>query len=397
MKTLAQRPWMLNSQILLGVYCIISVCYHQQISADLIRGPPSSHTQHSGVPGHKLITSTGSRGKTVKERVNYSYSNEVPKAATTQREKSAIETAQKNANASPKNVILPKIPINIRSITKRSAQDSSFPDEFPSVHNHGNREDFTNLETDCDEDTSFCNKHVYNKDGLQQITGFKLHNKMPLDNRDYSNYYLSDEGTHIPDLQYKNLGLPYSQSIEGSSMYKYHTLPSQKNMNRIADAYTQTHHSIASQLISQFPGVILLYLHKPTTTDLHAESPAVNSNTQQDSLPVPEDNAGQELEPIQEQKKNIFTSRGWGAGGMPFNILYMYQQQMKPTSRSDLARAQQLVAALHGFPPASQHRQMTARNAMSSGRGPRAQTPTRRQYSSIPQLYVSYGWGPQGK
>ncbi|CAG2061820.1 unnamed protein product, partial [Timema podura] len=40
-------------------------------------------------------------------------------------------------------------------------------------------------------------------------------------------------------------------------------------------------------------------------------------------------------------------------------------------------------------PPA--HQQMVLRNAMA------ARVPKRRQFSHIPQLFVSYGWGPLGK
>jgi hypothetical protein len=390
---------MMNSQILLGLYCIISVYYPEPISADLIHGPPSPVTDHSKVPGHKpvnqhIITSTGRRGKIV----NYGQLDQVPTETTTETGKTAIETAQNNARASLINSILPEVPISVRNIIKRSAQDSSFPDEFPNVINNGNKKDVTKSVHDCDNDTSFCKKQVFNKEGLQQMTDFKLHNKMPW-NRDYSNYYYSDEGSYVPGLHYRNLRLPYFQRIQGSSTNKYYALPSQENMNEIADAYTQTHHSVPNQFSSQFPKVILLSPQEPTTTDLRGQSLAVNSNTQQDSLPIPEHNAGDELEPIQEEKKNIFTSRGWGAGGMPFNILYMHQQQhMKPASRSEVAGAQQLVAPLHGFPTTSQqYRQVAVRNALSSAGGPGAPTPTRRQYSTIPQLYISYGWGPQGK
>lgn len=384
MKTFAQHPWMMNYKFLLGLYCIISVYCLEPTSANSMPGPTSPVTEHPQLLGHKLsnhhlIASVSRRGKTVEERVD-----RVPDAASAETAKSATETAQNNARASLTNVISPKIPAGVRSVIKRSVKDSIF---------HGSKKDFTKMANDCDDDASFCNNQVFGKDDLQQMTGFKLHHKMPWDDEDYnSNSYYSDERTHVPGLHHRNLGLP-DQRIWGSGANAYHAPSYQEDMDRAADAYRPTHRDVPSRLGTRSPEVTVVSLHKP------GESLAVNTKMRQDSPPMPDDNVADELEPIQEEKKNIFTSRGWGAGGMPFNILYMHQQQQtKPPSRFEVAGAQQLVASAQSFPTASQqYRQVAVRNAMGGGAGTVAPAPTRRQYSIIPQLYVSYGWGPQGK
>jgi hypothetical protein len=403
---------MSNSHLLLGMYCIISLHYLVPISANSITGPSSSVTQHSKITIQKLsneqiiTTSAGRHGKIGKETVNYGRLDKVPMATTTWTEQTAPETAQNNARDSLTNLISPKMAISVRNIITQSAQEFSFPDEFPNMFHYGNKKDFTHSVNDCENDTLFCKKQVFNREGLQKRRDFKLNNQIPWDNQDYgNNYHYSDEDTYIPGPHYRNVELPYNQRTESSSRNMYYEHPSQEDINRISDAHTQTHHNIPSRLVSRFPKVIFSLL-KPTTTDLTGQSFSVNSNTWQDSLAMSQDNGGDKVEPIQEVKKNIFTSRGWGAGGMPFNALYMLQQQhMKPASRSAVAGSQQLVAPapLHALPTASQYQQ-SIRNALSSaltagsnGGGSGTPLPTRRQYSIIPQLYVSYGWGPHGK
>ncbi|XP_067010058.2 uncharacterized protein [Anabrus simplex] len=99
------------------------------------------------------------------------------------------------------------------------------------------------------------------------------------------------------------------------------------------------------------------------------------------------------------QKKDVFMSRGWGAGGMPFSVLYMHpqqkqqQQQQQQQQLPPQLRAEQLTAAEDiAVPNPSPYKQIKLRTAVSS-----AALPSRRQYSIIPQLFVSYGWGPLGK
>lgn len=97
---------------------------------------------------------------------------------------------------------------------------------------------------------------------------------------------------------------------------------------------------------------------------------------------------------ITPTKKDMFLSRGWGAGGMPFSVLYMSPH----SSKSNIE---------HNFKPialASRQKELykpkvspiSLRNSMGSGVS-RMGLGTRKSYSIIPQLFVSYGWGPSGK
>ncbi|XP_076245103.1 uncharacterized protein LOC143185750 [Calliopsis andreniformis] len=87
-------------------------------------------------------------------------------------------------------------------------------------------------------------------------------------------------------------------------------------------------------------------------------------------------------------KKDVLMSRSWSAGGMPFSVLYMSPHG----SRGSHSGAQQEVerATESSPPPVGHHNYRIAlRNGGSSQ--------PRRQYSIIPQLFISYGWGPFGK
>ncbi|CAL7949046.1 unnamed protein product [Xylocopa violacea] len=87
-------------------------------------------------------------------------------------------------------------------------------------------------------------------------------------------------------------------------------------------------------------------------------------------------------------KKDAVTSRSRGAGGMPFSVLYMNP----PGSRGNHgSTAQQQVGKTESSTPTLAHSnsRITLRNGNSMQ--------PRRQYSIIPQLFISYGWGPFGK
>ncbi|XP_012146073.2 uncharacterized protein LOC105663198 isoform X1 [Megachile rotundata] len=89
-------------------------------------------------------------------------------------------------------------------------------------------------------------------------------------------------------------------------------------------------------------------------------------------------------------KKDALMPRGWSAGGMPFSVLYMNpygphgnhantEQQHEigktvETSTPSLAQSNSRIAIRNGNPSLP-----------------------RRQYSIIPQLFISYGWGSFGK
>lgn len=88
-------------------------------------------------------------------------------------------------------------------------------------------------------------------------------------------------------------------------------------------------------------------------------------------------------------KKDVFMSRGWGAGGMPFSVLYMHPQQQHSPQVTQRPIASPQALALTGQEEDADYRQMALRNSHSPA--------SRRHYSIIPQLFVSYGWGPIGK
>ncbi|XP_063222720.1 uncharacterized protein LOC134531101 [Bacillus rossius redtenbacheri] len=90
-------------------------------------------------------------------------------------------------------------------------------------------------------------------------------------------------------------------------------------------------------------------------------------------------------EGVEGVKKNVFTSRGWGPGGMPFSVLYLSRK----------ARVHRPPA-----PPQLPGEAVPQPLALTAVAAPHAGYDTfgaRRHYSIIPQLFVSYGWGPIGK
>lgn len=100
--------------------------------------------------------------------------------------------------------------------------------------------------------------------------------------------------------------------------------------------------------------------------------------------------------PIRITKKDVFVSRGWGAGGMPFSVLYMNPHgpranHVATASSSTAFRRQESGTTTESPTPSVGH---------LSRANPRYGQPTaqpRKQYWTIPQLFISYGWGPFGK
>lgn len=383
MKTFIQHRWMMkrNSQLITGLYCIFSLCYLLPISANSVSDSSSPVTWHSKVISpelmnqHIISTSAGTFGKISKQRVNCNCLDKVPKALTAQIEQTVTETAQNEAD-SLTNVILSKIPIRIRNIVKQSNRGSSFSKELTNEFNYGSKKDFAHSLSEISADhTSFCNKQ-----GLQQMEYFKLNNQIPWDNQDY-------EETYAPCFLYTNMGLPYNQRMESSITNKYYTGSSHDDMNRISDAYLKMHYNVRNRFRLHLPRAVVLSLVKPTTTNLIWQARSKSSNMQQDSLAMSEENAGNELEPIQKVKKNVFMSRGWGAQGMPFNVLYMHtRQHKKPVPTSEVARAERNALT-------------STVTAGSNGGGGRGKSPLspRWYYSIIPHFYATYGWGRNGK
>lgn len=88
-------------------------------------------------------------------------------------------------------------------------------------------------------------------------------------------------------------------------------------------------------------------------------------------------------------KKDMFVSRSWSAGGMPFSVLYMNPHG--PRGNHAGTTQQEGRKPTESLAPPSVH--PNYRIALRNG------TPgqPRRQYSTIPQLFISYGWGSFGK
>ena len=88
-------------------------------------------------------------------------------------------------------------------------------------------------------------------------------------------------------------------------------------------------------------------------------------------------------------KKGVLMSRSWGAGGMPFSVLYMSPHGPRGnhagTQQPEVGKAVESSTPPVGHP----NYRIALRNAAASH--------PRRQYSIIPQLFISYGWGPFGK
>lgn len=82
-----------------------------------------------------------------------------------------------------------------------------------------------------------------------------------------------------------------------------------------------------------------------------------------------------------ETKKDIFLSRGWGAGGMPFSVLYM-----NPTYSSKQSN-------VYEYRTGGNH--LTKSGIQMLGNQNKPKNGNNR--STIPHLFVSYGWGPLGK
>lgn len=90
-------------------------------------------------------------------------------------------------------------------------------------------------------------------------------------------------------------------------------------------------------------------------------------------------------------KKDVFVSRGWGAGGMPFNVLYMNPSYSSKTPATETVRKPADVVAM------KQQQQQAKQHVPQLRNSLRQKNIHRISHSVIPQLFVSYGWGPHGK
>lgn len=88
---------------------------------------------------------------------------------------------------------------------------------------------------------------------------------------------------------------------------------------------------------------------------------------------------------IKSTKKGMFVSRGWGAGGMPFSALYFSPPHPSKAPAIQTARK----------PSATTTQKPKHKNV------PQVRNSLRRKFKIVPpvlpQLFVSFGWGPHGK
>ncbi|KYN02468.1 PREDICTED: uncharacterized protein LOC108774216 [Cyphomyrmex costatus] len=91
--------------------------------------------------------------------------------------------------------------------------------------------------------------------------------------------------------------------------------------------------------------------------------------------------------PIKITKKDVFVSRNWGAGGMPFSVLYMSPRSNHAVTTSTTQRQESSVTteSLTSF---AEHP-----NSRIGSRNGQSTIQPRKQYWTIPQLFISYGWG----
>lgn len=85
-------------------------------------------------------------------------------------------------------------------------------------------------------------------------------------------------------------------------------------------------------------------------------------------------------------KKDIFTSRGWGAAGMPYSLYYINKPMQSRTNQQQIVEVN------------DQHREEDGNfEALRSNEDPaqKSKNDKNNKYV-IPQLFVSYGWGPMG-
>ncbi|KYQ51873.1 hypothetical protein ALC60_09074 [Trachymyrmex zeteki] len=95
--------------------------------------------------------------------------------------------------------------------------------------------------------------------------------------------------------------------------------------------------------------------------------------------------------PIKITKKDVFVSRNWGAGGMPFSVLYMSPRSNHAVATSTTQR-QESSATTESLTSFAEHS-----NSRVGSRNGQSTTQPRKQYWTIPQLFISYGWGSIGK
>ncbi|XP_012526741.1 uncharacterized protein LOC105831278 [Monomorium pharaonis] len=96
--------------------------------------------------------------------------------------------------------------------------------------------------------------------------------------------------------------------------------------------------------------------------------------------------------PTKIMKKDVFVSRSWGAGGMPFSVLYMNPHSSRSNHATLTFHRQDSSTTTESSTSFAKHP-----NSRVGSRSGQTTVQPRKQYWTIPQLFISYGWGSFGK
>lgn len=92
-------------------------------------------------------------------------------------------------------------------------------------------------------------------------------------------------------------------------------------------------------------------------------------------------------------------SRGWGAAGMPFSMFYLKnyaRAQQKEQPKMFPLRATPRFSGEISAAAVRQQSALSRHHVDTNDIPPRTTENSRKNYT-VPQLFVSYGWGPMGK
>lgn len=136
---------------------------------------------------------------------------------------------------------------------------------------------------------------------------------------------------------------------------------------------------------------LLLLAHETLTAPLQDTSSYQNMLSEQCIQCLLKDTDNNKIQETNKRtktfKKDVFVSRGWGAGGMPFSVLYMNPSHSSKAPVVETFHTKDTVEEVKPLPKSVPQ----VRNSM------RQKSIHRISHSVIPQLFVSYGWGPHGK
>ena len=96
-----------------------------------------------------------------------------------------------------------------------------------------------------------------------------------------------------------------------------------------------------------------------------------------------------------EPKRAVFISRGWGAGGMPFSVLYLNKNTFSKNYQS--VQPPRREGQPMQFPTFGKEKLKTSTRTGGTSLNNKYKNARAMPTSVIPQLFVSHGWGPLGR